>query len=442
MRLPRIPALAAICVALAGPVVAQANLLIIVADDLGVDMLECYGEGQDLPHTPAIDSLALQGVRFRNCWSTPLCTPTRATLMTGRNAHRTGLGHIIEGGGLELQLSELTLPEVLAQQSGGAWSMAAIGKWHLGATLDPDHPNASGWPHFVGNLGNLPLPGQYYSWEKVRNGATTTTTTYATTDTVDEAVAWIGGAPEPWICYLAFNAPHGPFHEPPAHLIHGELPDVDPRELPRPFYKAAIEAMDTEMGRLLDYVSWATGPTNVIFLGDNGTPRDVVAPPTVPARAKLSVYEGGVNVPLIVSGPAVNGGGRWSEALVQTTDLFMTSLDLAGVTPSPSEVPEDSVSFAPYLASASAPAARSFVYTERFRPNGFGPFVVRRRAVRGERYKLIRTNKSRARDELYDLLTDRYEEVNLLDRDNGPPTPQVLAALYRLRAKMESVSGP
>lgn len=420
---------------------AQDNVLIVVADDLGVDMLPSYAEGLDLPQTPVLDGLAARGLSFRNCWSSPLCSPTRSTLQTGRLGHRTGLGHVIEGGGSELSLSELTLPEALGLASPGVWSMAAFGKWHLGAAGDAQHPNASGWPHFSGSLGNLPVPGTYFSWTKVTDGATSTSTVYATTDTVDEAIAWIASAPEPWLCYLAFNAPHGPFHAPPNNLIHGTLPDVDPREEPRPFYKASIEAMDTELGRLFESVTLNSGPTNIIFLGDNGTPGEVTTPPTQPNHAKLTVYEGGVNVPLILSGPAVQASGRWSGALVQTTDVFMTALELAGAQLPPAQRPEDSISLLPYAQGQPHPTPREFVYTERFRPNGAGPYHVRRRAVRSRRYKLIRTRSDAASDEFYDLYLDRYEEEDRLGPGSASLAPHEAAALQRLRTQLESISG-
>ncbi len=246
---------------------AGENVLLMVADDLGVDMLGFYGEGVQTPPTPNIDSLAQQGVYFRNCCSNPMCSPTRATIQTGRYSLRTGLGMIITEHAPDLSLDELILPEILAPQPYG-YACAAIGKWHLGnqAGGGPDHPNLSGYSHFVGTLGNFNNGNHFYSWPKVDNGTESICTTYATTDNVDEALAWITQAPEPWFCYVSFSAPHDPFHEPPPSLHTRALPPVDPREEPRPFYEATIEAVDTEIGRLLTGIGAQLANTNAGLL--------------------------------------------------------------------------------------------------------------------------------------------------------------------------------
>ncbi|MCB9915171.1 MAG: sulfatase-like hydrolase/transferase [Planctomycetes bacterium] len=419
----------------------QANLLIVVADDLGVDGLSAYAEGNDLPTTPVIDQLAAGGLCFRNCWANPACSPTRATLQTGRYALRTGMGHVVDGGTYELPLAELTLPEALNLQTPGAWATAAIGKWHLGRLDHPLHPNLSGYGHFSGSLGNLGPVGGYATWTKVVDGVSSVSTTYPTTDTVDEALAWIATAPEPWLCYVAFNAPHAPFHAPPQGLYHVTLPNVDPREVPRPFYKAAIEALDSELGRLLGGVGVMSGATNVVFLGDNGTPREVCVPPFLPNHAKLTPYEGGVNVPLVVWGPAVQAPGQWCDALVCTTDLFATALELAGASLPPGLVPADSVSLAPYLAAPGRPSLRAFAYAEHFRPNGPPPHHLQRTMVRDARYKLIRTSRAAGGDELYDLGLDRYEVQDLLAPAHAQLTATEASALARLRAEMARVQG-
>jgi arylsulfatase B len=422
---------------------SQSNILVVIADDLGVDQVGCYSEGQDLPATPVIDGLAAGGVSFRNCWSNPMCSPTRATMQTGRYSFRTGVGFIVTGSGTVLEHSELILPEVLALQTNASWSSAMLGKWHLGAFADANHMNVAGYPHFAGTIQNLYSGGGYYNWVKVTNGSVGISTTYATTDTVDDALAWTASAPEPWFCVVSFNAPHDPFHAPPANLHSVTLPDVDPREMPRPFYKAAVEAMDTEMGRLLAGLRQNSGPTNVLFFGDNGTPKEACVPPFLPEHSKMTLYEGGVNVPLIISGPAVPVAeqGAWSSALVNTSDLFATILDLAGASLPPHLRPEDSISMVPYLSAPGRDSIREYVFAERFRRNGY-PFMRRMSAVRGERYKLIRaSDRDENDDELYDLLLDRYEEHDLLDPAAGPLSTAESAALVRLREELDHTLG-
>ena len=349
------------------------NVLILLADDLGVDSLGSYGGSPDVPNTPNLDALAASGVLFRNAWSSPLCSPTRATLLTGRYGFRTGVGYLVEPGdapGPALPPSEWTLPELLDLGTAGLYAHAAFGKWHLGndAVGGDLAPNVAGFGHFEGTMANLMAPEDYFEWTKIVDGAASLSTTYATTDTVDAALAWIGSVPEPWTAYVAFHAPHAPFHAPPDELHTVDLTGAGDREL----YEAMVEALDTEIGRLLTSLpSGALERTTVIFAGDNGTPSSVTVPPFDPGHAKLSLYEGGVNVPLVVAGARVAWAGE-SDALVQLTDVAATVLGLADADPGllPPAALSDSASFAALLADPAAPPARPHAYAEVFRPNG------------------------------------------------------------------------
>ncbi len=423
---------------------AQDNVLLILADDLGVDMLGCYGLGSDLPPTPNLDALAAEGVRFERAWSNPLCSPTRATILTGRYSFRTQLGTIIHPNGPALSPQELTIPRMLDQRSPHGYDHAVIGKWHLGQNHEPaDHPNQVGFHYAEGPRENFGLGPTFFSYTEYVNGVPRPVARYATSETVDDALAWIGQAAEPWFCYVAFNAPHDPWHHPPPHLFTVPVPNIDPRGAPRAFYKAAVEALDSEVGRLLGRLDpELRARTTVVFLGDNGTPRQVTVPPFDPAKAKLTVYEGGVRVPLIVSGPAVAEPGRTCDALVNASDLFATILELAGVDDlSQHPVPLDSVSFVPYLVQPGCAPLREFVYTEAFFPNGGGPYEPLARAIRGERYKLIRRGPDASRDELYDLIADPWETQNLLLAPPGGASPQPLdlAAYLGLAQRLEAL---
>lgn len=352
------------------------NVLILLADDLGVDNVGAYGLGSDLPPTPNLDALAAEGVRFTNAWSQPICSPTRATIQTGRLGFRTTIGSGISTttpGEPALPLSEITIPEMLNQGTGGIWSHAAIGKWHLGSDLVGGEfaPNLAGYDHYEGNLeADLSGAWSYFNWQKTIDGVTQVTTKYATTDAVDSALAWIQTHTEPWFCYVAFNAPHSPWHAPPANLHTQDLSNPTNRDL----YRAMVEALDTEIGRLLASIPKPVlRRTLVIFLGDNGTDAKVTVPPFVPSHAKTTLYQGGVNVPLIVTGPQVAGPGV-SNALVHTADLFATVAAVAGVnleTQFPG-VTFDSISLLPYLQNPSFPSQRAWVVSELFTPNGPG----------------------------------------------------------------------
>ncbi len=352
------------------------NVLIMLADDIGVDMIGAYGVGGDLPPTPNIDTLASQGVLFRNVWSNPVCSSTRATVLTGRFGVRTGIGWTSEAVDelSGLPLSELTLPEMLDAGTNGLYAHAAIGKWHLGdeaALGGVMSPNMAGFDHFAGARANL---SDYFNWTQITNGVSTPKTTYATTVHVDEAVQWIQNAPEPWVCYLSFNNAHSPFHAPPAALHTQDLTGAgDPSANGRPYYKAMVEALDTEIGRLLSELDTELSDATVIFMGDNGTPVPVTVAPFIGFHAKGTVYDGGINVPFIVRSPRVKLPGTESAALANASDVFATVADLAGVDLDlvvPEKTQLDTVSIMPLIVNSALPSIREFIYAEAFLPNG------------------------------------------------------------------------
>jgi hypothetical protein len=191
--------------------------------------------------------------------------------------------------------------------------------------------------------------------------------------------------------------------------------------------------MDTEIGRLLTTLgSEVTSRTNVIFVGDNGTHGSATEPPFVAGHAKGTVYEGGINVPLIVSGPAVGSPGREKPALVSCVDLFATSLELCGVDADVPGVKTDSVSFVRHLTAPGQPPSRSTVYSEVFFPGFKG-----QAAIRDARHKLIRDfDVEPPQDALFDLLVDPFEQNNL---HAGTMTPAQIAALAALNATMNAI---
>ena len=419
---------------------ARNNFLILVADDLGVDGVGVYsrddlyghpGEGASPGPTPTLDALAAEGVLFRNAYATPSCSSTRAATLTGRLGFRTGVGRV--GGALDA--AETTLPKLVA----ATHHSAALGKWHIGGS-DVDHPIDSGFDYYAGGLGGG--VGDYFSWTKVTNSASGSAATendhdvYATTDAVDEALARIAAfGDDEWLIWVAFNAPHAPFHVPPSGLTTLGVDDGSSNALK---YEAAVEAMDSEIGRLLDGIpADVLADTTVIFLGDNGTPRSVVEAPFDASRAKGSVYEGGINVPLIVSGPLIDpaDAGSESRAVVQSSDLFATIAEIAGV---PSSA-EDSVSLLPYLDDPTLPTTlrRPHAYAETFSPNGLGPYTSEERAIRDDRYKLIW--RDGGYEELFDLTADAFEDDNLLVLGTSPEED---AAFDALALAMERLHDP
>lgn len=400
------------------PAAGQSNVLILVADDVGVDAVGCYAEGVFPARTPTIDKLAASGVLFRNAWAAPICSATRAQILTGRYGYRTGMGHVANED-FALDLNELTLPEVLDLSPQLGIAHAAFGKWHLGNSQVGGllSPNLAGWAHFAGTMANLVEPEDYSHWTRVENGSATLVDDYPTTRIVDDFLAWHAGVLKPWVAYVAFHAAHQPFHEPPAHLHSVDLTNLDPRHHPVPFFRAMVEALDTELGRLLAGLGDDLDRTHILFVGDNGTVRVASVPPFEPSHAKMTPYEGGLNVPLIIAGPGVQAPGREVSALVAMPDLFDTALELAGIDlGSLDGAPErDGASLTPHLRQLpwAAPASRQILYQEYFGPSGPGPYQLDLRIARDGRYKLIR-NRLKAVDELYDLDLDPFETTNLL----------------------------
>ena len=429
----------------------QPNILLVILDDVGVDLIRSYSGSAAGCCTPSLDRLAERGVLFENAWSDPVCSPTRAQILTGRHGFRTGVGTWVSAnspGRIEgLPKAETTIAEVL---SAAGYSTALLGKWHLASGNEPaDDPLAHGFDWFDGSIaGNLdpegPCPGcppgcregglGYYRWVRSLNGVETCDTRYATRATVDDGLAALVGAStsEPWFAVTSFNAPHAPFHEPPASLCPGQgtcactgAMRTDPQK-----GRAALEAADRELRRLvLGLLETSTRPFYLIVVGDNGTASSVVREgPGLcgdPSRSKGTLYQGGVHVPLLVWSPGIQS--RRVDALVGVTDLFATVAELAGVT----AAAEDSISLVPYIDGFTG-SLRSTVFAEKFFPNGL-PFAptIHERAVRDDRFKLIR--RLQQSDELFDLSNDPCELENLF-----PPMPgsQAEAAWQTLDAEL------
>ncbi len=419
------------------------NILLLIADDLGVDNVGAYGEHPNAARTPNIDGLAAGGVMFRNAWSNQTCSPSRSTLLTGRYTFRTGLGRAITyaGTGFELGLDESTLPQALYP---AGYRSAAVGKWHMAGEFlsGAQHPLLLGFEHHRGPMDNLPGPNggtDYWDYDKAVDGVITRSRTYATTDQVDDALDLMASfGPQPWFLWLAFSAPHSPFHAPPAELHSYDLPPNVGANIPI-YMHAMTEAMDSEIGRLLASMPPAVlANTIVIFVADNGTAGVATDAPFDPNHAKATLYEGGVNVPLIVSGPGVARGAECG-ALVNLTDITAAIAELAGADTS---FASDGVSIVPYFDDPALPSLRSWVYSQRFAPVGFLPvYAADRRTARDERFKLL-INFDNAPTptafELFDLAVDPFETADLL---LGSLTPSQQAAHDALLGTMQALQG-
>ena len=231
------------------------NILVLIADDAGVEQFASFGIGSAPASTPNLDALAARGMQFSNVWAQPMCSPTRATLLAGRYAFRTGVGFATSGVGVlgnyperpeplagalpELQENlgpvreisarirptdtpassyglrrdEIGLPQVLRETAG--YATAAIGKWHLADTRNGwlEHPGNMGFEHYSVTMRNQ--PESYFSWWENVNGVMEHRTGYTPQRKVDDAIAWLAGQGDrPWFLWMAFSLPHYPHHLP------------------------------------------------------------------------------------------------------------------------------------------------------------------------------------------------------------------------------------
>lgn len=316
------------------------NVLLLILDDWGIDSSSLYNTtpGAELANMPNLDSIASAGLLFTRGYSQPICSPTRATLLTGRQPYQHGVGN--PQGNNTLPATELTFPEIITAEVP-AYGLASFGKWHLGSG-NTGPLDTGGWPNFSGTTGGG-VP-DYASWTRVKieNGVLvdsgtnvtslvpgTYSSPYATSVQVDEAVSFISSqGTDPWVVWMGFNAPHDPFHDPAPYVTPAGGYSTSGTSN-RDYYIRMLEALDHEVGRLLQSVDLTR--TNVIVVGDNGSPGQVdQAPAGGIAGAKGSLTEGGIHVPFFAAGPDVVQTGT-SDKLVHVVDLFATILDITGV---------------------------------------------------------------------------------------------------------------
>jgi len=401
---------------------AQRNVVLIIADDLGKDFCDIYPDhGANTVHLTNVRRLLNRGVVFNNAWSNPLCSPTRAGILTGRYSFRTGVGDVVDGQNPKLNSNENIIPEVLDIYNNNGISKALFGKWHVttGGPVGYNYPNTMGFDHFEGSLtGALGQPGQqangYYNWTKITNGVSSTCTNYATTENVNNAISYLNSQPatKPFFLWLAFNAPHTPYQLPPANLITNTGLTGIQSEItanPTPYFQAMVEAMDNEIGRFFDYLisvgKWDT--TDIIFIGDNGN--DPLVAQTSPSKGSL--YQGGVTVPFIISGPDVVNPNRISDAMVNTADIFATVLEMFGDTNWQSQIPTttvDSHSLMPILQN-TATTTRPWAFSEVFRTT---PLASDGKSIRNADYKLLKF--ANGIEKFFNLTVDSGENNNLL----------------------------
>lgn len=446
------------------------NVLFILCDDLRPQALGCYGSPQ--VKTPNIDRLASEGVRFANAFcTTSLCSPSRASLLTGLYAHQHGVVN---------NFTELpaNLPHWASRLHDSGYSTAYLGKWHMGEDNDAPRP---GFDYFVTHKGQ----GKYFGTEWSLNGERHVTPGgYYTTEVTDLALAWLsqpGRAKKPWALCVGHKAPHSfytpeekyahtfdsvrvPYPDSAFHLedkpdwikqrlttwhgIYGPLfewrkkfPDSSP-EAVKDFenmvhgYWGTILSVDDSVGRLREYLE-QTGQldrTIIVFLGDNGLLEGEHG-----MVDKRTAHEPCLRIPIIARGPGLPAA-RVESKQVLTVDLPPSLLELCGAKPLEKIAGHSWVQ----LVKEGDPAWRTgwlyyYNYEKQF------PYTPNIRALRTDRWKYIRyphgptfaTEPDRHLDELYDLLADPGELKNLIK--DPAQAAQIKALDAQLLAEMTAL---
>lgn len=391
-------------------VLVQPNIIVFAPDDWGREAWGVYADTlggvsvTNEAYTPNLDAHAQAGVRFNRAYVQPWCSPTRAQWMTGRWGYKTGIGALAQDGDQSLLDGEMTLPRALKLATGGAYTCAAFGKWHLAGFSNAggpaEHPIRCGFDEWAGSLINMELPESYFAWplfrgKRTRTGIETSqelVQDYQPIWLIEEALRWIARTPQPWFLYLPISMPHGPMHRPPAEMYRTDvwnLPDQFPDLVGSraygtsvPYYRAMVEAMDYGFGQLMNGLPQEVrAQTTTIVWADNGTAAVNIPPaPTFPAgRSKQTVYDLGIRVPLVVAGAKVEAGGRSTEQMVTACDLFETVIALAGGSSGAVPLPtmpygsgtRNSLSFLPTLRNTAygVGAQRFATQQDFFQPN-------------------------------------------------------------------------
>jgi arylsulfatase B len=400
---------------------AQRNTILIIADDISPDYFGFYNESIDTANTPNIRSLLAKGVMFNKAWGSPLCSVTRAGILTGKFPFRTGIGAVITSSASpQIDTAEMSVAKLLKYYSPTKYSTACVGKWHLtlGQPAKYLYPNKCGFDYYSGNFNGAIT--DYYNYPIIANGVTSTVTAYATTQTVNDAINWLDTITpnKPYFLWLAFNAPHTPLHIPPSTLttvtgLTGTTGDMNING--NKYLKAALEALDTEIGRLFTYLNTNNlmDSTNIIFIGDNGNDTRTSHNP-IKTKSKNTLYNYGVRVPMIISGPSVVNPNRTSNALVNTTDLLATICEMNHFPDWLSYIPAakkplDSKSLMPII-NNTAVKVNDWTVTQKFTvPVDTNDGTT----IRNQDYHLMRLDDGT--EEFYNQTLDPFENTNLIN---------------------------
>ncbi len=431
----------AICVCISGLLIvtlaerinaAAPNIVLVMSDDQGFGDLGIHGN--EKVQTPTFDRFGREGVQFTRFYVCPVCSPTRASLLTGRYHYRTGVIHTSRGGAL-MHGDEMTIAELL---KAAGYRTGIFGKWHLGDTF-PMRPQDQGFDeslvHRSGGIGQPPDADNHYQNPRLlRNGNEIQTSGYCTDVFFNAALEFIeANREQQFFAYIPTNVPHTPLEvdeswvEPFRKL---GLNDTTAR------IYAMVKNLDDNFARLLGRLEELKLRENtiVIFMTDNGAQQDRFNAGL--RRNKSWVYEGGIRVPCFMQWPAVWQGGRTIDRIAAHFDILPTLLHATGVQ-APGDLKIDGMSLLPLLSGKATAADWSertlFIQCHR----GLTPKLFQNAAAIGQRYKLVGYPGTFNREdllpsanepvlELYDLQSDRGEEHDLAKQK-----PELVAELRR-----------
>lgn len=433
------------------------NIVFILADDMGWADLGCYGA--DLHETPRIDQFAEESVRFTNAYAMSVCSPTRATLLTGKHAARvrfTIWAEGAEGGGpknrplrdaasiWDLPHEETTLAERLRD---AGYLTALVGKWHLGGWQH--YPETHGFDINIGGTGwgapqtfwwpysgNQRFGGEFRYVPDLEFGKPGE---YLTDRLTDEALKVIDHAgKQPFFLFLSHHSVHTPIEAKEEDVAHFDAKLEPGMNHQHGVYAAMMKNFDDNVGRVLDHLKdrGLEETTLVIFASDNGgfigadkaSGRDMPVTNNHPLRSgKGSLYEGGIRIPLIIRWPGATRAGTVCDEPVITMDLFSTMLAAAGL---PSEA-DDGVDLTPLLKDPPSALGRDALF---FHYPHYYPTTSPVSAIRDGDWKLLEFFED-DHIELYNLREDLSEQ-----RDLAEEKPEVVHSLReKLHAWRDSV---
>ena len=420
------------------------HIVVLIADDLGVGFAPCFADPGYMPH---LSRLCKKSIVFTKAYTHPICTPSRAAMMTGRHTFRTRSGEVTQSA-FKLGLDETTIPELIRAHSQAPYRFASFGKWHLASdqTGGALNPNLQGFDYFEGT------PRQhhtyrYFNYEWVVNGERVSerVETYKTTQIVDRVIAHFteSANDSPWLYWIGFVNPHLPFHLPP-HELHdfhnlksktfrsvwsepkseNEIRINRPAPKVVPYYQAMVQALDSEIIRLVEFFTARSDrPILFFFLGDNGDAGEVAPRDRTGFRgAKAMLYETGVRVPLMVWSTAPAWAKQFAgetNRLTHLADLFPTLSEIAGVSPqilNQLGFPIDGVSFAGSIINDARSIERKRLYLQRGNPHNL-PFMLGAVADNGHKLILHEFNRKMPQRtsliEFFNLQQDPGESKNL-----------------------------